>query len=191
MVKTCKTKIAALKATTVEARKTDTKVLQAKKINLDGKNILEYISENKTVILDERGILANDELDIWNSSVITDEDGNVIVDITPTSKEHDITTVTDEQLSVLRDCVKVINNEVLDANDNHLMYWQTDGLTIAYGKRKVQTSLPIPPMDTPPIPSMDTNCSIFYVDTTSTTIKCKIEIFNSDLSSLTNGSSMF
>jgi hypothetical protein len=54
----------------------DVRKLDVKKINLKGKNILEYIKENTTVILDERGTLANDELDIWNSYVTKDEDGN-------------------------------------------------------------------------------------------------------------------
>lgn len=107
----------------------DVRRLDAKKINLKGKNILEYINENKTTVLDERGTLANNELDIWNSYVTKDENGNVIVDMTPTPKEHSNETVTDEQLSTIRGCAKVINNEVLDADDNHLMYWQTDGLT--------------------------------------------------------------
>jgi hypothetical protein len=109
----------------------DVRKLDVKKINLKGKNILDYISDNKTSVLDERGTLANDNLDIWNSYVHVDDNGNVIVDATPTPKEHSIETVTDEQLSTIRSCAKVINNEVLDANDNHLMFWQTDGLTIS------------------------------------------------------------
>lgn len=57
----------------------DIRKLDVKKINLKGKNILEYIDESKTIILDERGTNANDELDIWMSNISTDEDGNVIV----------------------------------------------------------------------------------------------------------------
>jgi hypothetical protein len=68
------TTAAALKATTADIR-----TLDAKKINLKGKNIVDVIAENKTVVLDERGMLANDELDIWSSNISTDEDGNVIV----------------------------------------------------------------------------------------------------------------
>ena len=159
----------------------DVRKLDAKKINLKGKNILEYISENKTNVLDERGTNANDELDIWNSYVTKDENGNVIVDMTPTPKEHSIETFTDEQLSTIRDCAKVINNEVLDADDNHLMYWQTDGLT-----------------DGSAIFTECYNLTIFNSDLSSLTfcdsmfIGCSnLTSFNSDLSSLTNGFGMF
>lgn len=133
----------------------DVRKLDVKKINLKGKNILEYIDENKTNVLDERGTNADDELDIWNSYITKDEEGNVVVDMTPTPKEHDIHTITDEQLSTIRSCSKVINNEVLDANDNHLMYWQTDGLTIGYTQKTEEVGDGFPSI-------MESECSIFY-----------------------------
>ena len=140
----------------------DVRKLDVKKINLKGKNILEYISENKTNVLDERGINADDELDIWNSYITKDEEGNVIVDMTPTPKEHTLGSITNNQKSTLYRVAKIINNEVLDANGNHLMYWQTDGLTDASDFRN----------DGRPLLGTIIN-------------------FESDLSSLTNGDSMF
>lgn len=68
------TKTASLRAT-----KANVRTLDVKKIQLDGKNILDYLKDNKTIVLDDRGTLADDELDIWKSNVSIDEDGNVIV----------------------------------------------------------------------------------------------------------------
>ena len=160
----------------------DVRKLDVKKINLKGKNILEYISENKTTVLDERGTNADDELDIWNSYVTEDENGNVIINRSAKPKEHDITTVTDEQLSVLRSCTKVINNEVLDADDNHLMYWQTDGLTIGHFLKMVEGSM---------LPEIEREYSIFYEFDNVVEMTSDIQIFNSNLSSLTTGNNMF
>lgn len=110
----------------------DVRKLDVKKINLKGKNILEYISENKTTVLDERGTNADDELDIWNSYVNEDENGNVIINRSAKPKEHTYEEMTDEQKELLlNNAAQVIDNEVLDADGNHLMYWQTDGLTYA------------------------------------------------------------
>ena len=111
----------------------DIRKLDVKKINLKGKNILEYIKENTTVILDERGTNANDELDIWNSYVTKDVNGNVIINRNAKPKEHTYEEMTDAQKAlVMNDAAKLIDNELLDANGNHLMYWQTDGLTDGY-----------------------------------------------------------
>ena len=66
--------ISNLSATYADIRKLD-----VKKINLKGKNILEYIKESVPVILDERGTNADATLDIWNSYVTKDEFGNVII----------------------------------------------------------------------------------------------------------------
>ena len=68
------TRTASLRAT-----KANVRTLDVKKIQLDGKNILDYLKDNKTIVLDDRGTLADDELDIWKSNVSIDEDGNVIV----------------------------------------------------------------------------------------------------------------
>jgi hypothetical protein len=72
------TTTAALKATTADIR-----TLDAKNINLKGKNITDLIAENKTAVLDERGTLADDELDIWSSNVMKDEDDNIIIRESP------------------------------------------------------------------------------------------------------------
>jgi hypothetical protein len=119
--------ISNLSATYADIRKLD-----VKKINLKGKNILEYIKENSTVILDERGTLANDELDIWNSYVTKDENGNVIINRDAKPHVHGVKMgeiqvnyegITRSQLETLNTAVKVIDNEVLGANDEHIMYW--------------------------------------------------------------------
>lgn len=74
------TKTAALKSTTI-----DTRLLEAKKITIDGEDILTKIN---TTILDERGTLANGELDIWNSYVTKDEEGNYVIDKYNNGKTH-------------------------------------------------------------------------------------------------------
>ena len=158
--------ISNLSATYADIRKLD-----VKKINLKGKNILEYIEGNKTIILDERGTLANDELDVWNSYITKDENGNVIIDRNAKPKEHrsiernnDANSfavyegITESQANVIKTAVKVIDNEVLGANDEHIMYWQTDGLISGFWM-------------------------FYYCDNLTT--------FSSDLSSLTDGKEMF
>ena len=192
----------SLKTTIADVRR-----LNTKKIVLNGEDLTTTIKNNKTTVLDERGTNADDDLDIWNSYIIKDEEGNVVVDMTPTPKEHDIYTVTDEQLSVLRSCSKVINNEVLDADDNHLMYWQTDGLNIG-GYFGIFT-------DGDDLTSLyksimyfeNLNSGEFIENNNLTTFNSKLSsltdgtimfyccynltTFNSDLSSLMNGNQMF
>ena len=162
--KTYTTKTASLRAT-----KADIGNLDANKINLKGKNILEYIDESKTIILDERGTNANDELDIWNSYVTEDENGNVIINRSAKPHVHSIKHddiyhvnaiyegITESQHNIIKTAVKVIDNEVLGADDAHLMYWQTDGLTDGF--------------------------IMFYGS--------NLESFSSDLSNLTSGYQMF
>lgn len=75
----------------------DVRKLDVKKINLKGKNILEYIKENTTVILDERGTKADDELDIWNSYVTKDENGNVIINRDAKPFAHTYKTISSTQ----------------------------------------------------------------------------------------------
>lgn len=174
MAKNYNTKTASLKATIADVR-----VLDAKKMNLDGKNILDYISDSEFDSYDSRDPqLKNDELDIWNTEISLSDNGHI--EVKPL--EHDTTTLTEEQFSTIRSCSKVINNEVLDADDNHLMYWQTDGLTNSYGKIKIEI-----------VSGMTTNAngSIFYVTAMGVNFTSDIQIFNSDLSSLTNGTYMF
>ena len=161
----------------------DVRRLDVKKINLKGKNILEYIKENKTVILDERGTKADDELDIWNSYVTTDENGNVIINRSAKPKEHTYEEMTDEQKELLlNSAAKVIDNEVLDTNGNHLMYWQTDGLTNALYE-----------VDKDDDGEYDAEMSVFYnYDYANDYLSnSNLTTFSSDLSSLTEGVDMF
>jgi hypothetical protein len=58
----------------------DVRRLNAKKINLKGKNILEYISESKTVVKhshDTRETVTED--DLWGQWIETLDDGTVII----------------------------------------------------------------------------------------------------------------
>ena len=157
------TNTASLKATIADIRKLNTKVIDVNKLNVNGQDIKELIEENKTVILDERGTLANDELDIWNSSIVTDEDGNVTIGAKVEPKKHTYNSLTSDQKYILQRASKVINNEVMDEDGNHMMFWQTDGFTETnYGNFDVNR---------PPLGMMTE--------------------FDSDLSSLTNGYEMF
>ena len=144
------TSTAALKATSADIR-----ILDAKKIKLKGKNILDYIKESEFTNYDTRDPqLKNDEVDIWNTEISLSEEGHI--EVKPL--EHTYYEMTDGQEELLlNSAVKVIDNEVLDANGNHLMYWQTDGLT---------------------------DCMLMFTGGSITT-------FDSDLSSLINGSYMF
>ena len=160
------TKTAAVKATKADINKID-----AKKMLLNGKNILDYIGDSEFNSYDTRDPqLKNDELDIWNTEISLSDNGHIEVKphvhgITEikwdSSKREYIYTyegMTETQHNTLKTAAKVINNEVLGANNEHIMFWQTDGLT--NGSRVLY------------------NC----VNLTS---------FSSDLSSLTNGADMF
>ena len=126
------TNTASLKTTIADIRNLD-----AKQIKLKGQNILDYIKEAEFDSYDTRDPqLKNDELDIWNTEISLSEEGHIEVKphthaVLGDSDTLEITLegITDSQLSALRTAVKVINNEALGANDEHIMYWQTDGLT--------------------------------------------------------------
>jgi hypothetical protein len=102
------TKTAALKAT-----KADINRLDAKKLSLNGKNILDYINNYDT----RDPQLKNDELDIWNTEISISDNGHI--EVKPF--EHD--SLSSEQKTTIKSAVKVIDNEVLGADDEHLMYW--------------------------------------------------------------------
>jgi hypothetical protein len=158
----------------------DVRKLDVKKINLKGKNILEYIKENKTVILDERGTKADDELDIWNSYVTTDENGNVIINRDAKPFEHAHDTISSIQSTTIKSAVKVIDNEVLGANDEHIMYWQTDGLTNGesiFGNANIVT--------------FDSDMPSLTIANYMFTYTPSLTSFNGDLSSLVEGNDMF
>jgi hypothetical protein len=115
------TKTPSLKATFADVRNLD-----AKKMLLNGKNILDYISDSEFNSYDTRDPqLKNDELDIWNTAISLSDNGHI--EVKPL--EHTLGSITNNQKSTLYRAAKIINNEVLDTDNNHLMYWQTDGLT--------------------------------------------------------------
>lgn len=116
------TKTAALKATKADINKID-----AKKMLLNGKNILDYISDSEFNSYDTRDPqLKNDELDIWNTAISLSEEGHI--EVKPL--EHSISSIVNTlPFNTLQTAAKVIDNEVLKIDDTHIMYWQTDGLT--------------------------------------------------------------
>ena len=119
------TKTAALKAT-----KADINKLDAKKLLLNGKNILDYISDSEFNSYDTRDPqLKNDELDVWNTEISLSEEGHI--EVKPF--EHSYTSINSTQSTTLQSAVKIIDNEVLGENDEHIMFWQTDGLTDGHG----------------------------------------------------------
>ena len=168
------TKTASLRAT-----KADIGNLDTKKLFIDGVNITDLIKSGQVTILDDRGTLANDELDIWRSNVSTDEDGNVIVREYPQKFKISIDDMTETQKSTLKSAVKVENNQVLGADDAHLMFFETNALTNG-SYMFSHTALTSFSGDL----SSLTNGSAMFIDTDLTS-------FSGDLSSLTNGTSMF
>lgn len=167
-------RISALKSTTIDVR-----ILDAKKITLNGENILD---KTKVNVLDERGTLANDELDIWNSYITTDTKNNFVIDntTTPISHTHGKFSST-EQKSILQNTSKIINNEILDDSNKHLMYWQTNGLTDGYWLFKDNTNIKSVQSD---FSSLIKGTTMFYGCTNLTT-------FEGDLSSLDDSINMF
>ena len=129
MAKNYNTRTASLKATLADIRNLD-----AKQIKLKDKNILDYIKEAEFDSYDTRDPqLKNDELDIWNTEISLSDNGHI--EVKP--HVHGIKYymgyiyegVAESQVDTLKTAVKVIDNEVLGADDAHLMYWQSDGLT--------------------------------------------------------------
>jgi hypothetical protein len=124
MEKNYNTRTASLKATIADVRNLD-----AKQINLYGKNILEYIKESGFDSYDTRDPqLKNDELDIWNTEISLSDNGHIEVkphvhSIIGSSWHVPLEGVTDSQSNALETAVKIIDNEVLGANDEHIMYW--------------------------------------------------------------------
>lgn len=137
MSKNYNTRTASLKATIADIRNLD-----AKQINLDGKNILDYISDSEFNSYDTRDPeLKNDELDIWNTEISLSDNNHIEVKPFEHGISYSLDTeeisslegVTESQYNTLRTAVKVIDDEVLGENDEHIMYWQTDGLKYGDG----------------------------------------------------------
>lgn len=175
------TTTAALKAT-----KADIRNLNAQEIKLKDKNILDYIKDSEFDSYDTRDPqLKNDELDIWNTEISLSEEGHI--EVKP--KEHGITYdngyvyegITESQQNTLKTAVKVIDNEVLGADDAHLMYWQTDGLT---GGNKILNNCSALTTFNSDLSSLTNGYQMFY--------NCSnITSFNGNLSSLTEADRMF
>lgn len=173
MAKEYNTRTASLKATIADIRNLD-----AKQIKLKDKNILDYIKESEFNSYDTRDPqLKNDELDIWNTEISLSEEG--YIEVKPL--EHTYDSISSSQSTTLESAVKVIDNEVLGANDVHIMYWQTDGLTNGQKLFLNHKSIAIFESDLLSLKEADgifKNCR-------------KLAIFNGNLSSLTNGANMF
>ena len=168
------TKTASLRATQADVRTLDTK-----KLFIDGVNINDLIKNGQVTILDDRGTLANDELDIWRSNVSTDEQGNVIVREYPQKFEISIDNMSSTQKSTLESAVKVENNQVLGADNTHLMFFETNALTNGH-HMFTYSSLESFSGD---LSSLVNGQSMFG--------DAKLNSFSGDLSSLTNGRLMF
>ena len=144
--------IAHLSSTQADVRILNAKVVDAKQIKLKDKNILDYIKESEFNSYDTRDPqLKNDELDIWNTEISLSENGHIEVKPLEHSVTYDDETseeyyegVTETQVNTLRTGIKIINNDVLGENDEHIMYWQSNGLTdggILFGLSELTTFL--------------------------------------------------
>lgn len=200
------TKTAALKAT-----KADINKLDAKKVLLNGKNILDYISESGFNSYDTRDPqLKNDELDIWNTGISLSDNGHIEVKPHVHSMSFDLDTmniifegITESQHNTLKSAVKVIDNEVLGENDEHIIYWQSNGLTVGMGVFSSSSALTSFSSDLSSLTDgvgMFQNCknlTSFTSDLHRLTISsnmfgnCSLSSFTSDMPSLTNGYQMF
>ena len=177
----------------LRATKGDFSKIDAKQIILNGKNILDYISDSEFDSYDTRDPqLKNDELDVWNTAISLSDNGHIEVKPNEHSVEltfdsskgqfiHTYKGITESQANTIKTAVKVVDNEVLGANDEHIMYWQTDGLTDGYKMFNNCTNLTSFSSDL----SSLTDGEGMFKDCSNLTS------FTSDLSSLTNGSQMF
>lgn len=172
------TKTAALKATKADINKID-----AKKMLLNGKNILDYISDSEFNSYDTRDPqLKNDELDIWNTAISLSEEGHI--EVKP--KEHSYKTIPITTLHMFKNVVTIRNNEVFDGDNNHVMYWQTDGLTDGTYIFGLSDGAPVSNIVTfdSDMPSLTNGNNMFSYTP-------YLVSFNGDLSSLVEGEDMF
>ena len=169
------TKTPSLKATIADIRNLD-----VKKMSINGEDLSTIIKNNKTIILDERGTLANDELDIWNSSIKVDELNNVVVDTNVMPYMHSYQELNDEQVNAIISASKVIDNQVFDKDNNHLMFWQTSGLTESNSLFQGKTNISVFKSD---LSSLTQGAYMFSYS--------PIVTVEADMSSLTVGTGMF
>ena len=163
------TKTGALKATIADINRLD-----AKKIALNGKNILDYLSESKTIVFDERGETAS-EKDLWGTTVTTDADGIVSV-------SHNFVTNPNAYNTAAWDSsvTKVKNNKAYQG-ENFYCNIQTDMIKDgAYMFYKLAN-----------LTSFESDLSSLQNGSTMFCKTSNLNTFNANLDSLTNGSHMF
>ena len=154
------TRTASLRATKIDTSK----------IILKGKNILDYITESKTKVLDDRGEFVTDQ-DLWGTTVTTDENGVVHVShkflSNPNGEEawnSEVKSVKDNKAYTSTGLLCNIQTEMIK-DGSYMFYWS-------------------------PLTSFRSDLSSL-VNGRQMFRKCSLESFISDLSSLVNGSSMF
>ena len=118
------TKTAAIKATMGSIR-----ILNVKDLIVDGEDIGEKISNAKSNVMDERGTLANDDLDIWSSYISKDEIGNIIIKEEAEPIRHNYLSLSNSVKECMDRTKFVRNNKLKDSEDNHIMFWQSGGFT--------------------------------------------------------------
>ena len=182
MSKIFTTNTATLKATIADIRSLD-----AKQIKLKDKNILDYIKESEFNSYDTRDPqLKNDELDIWNTEISLSDNGHIEVKPKDHGTIHDGRNVTDygltdAQREIIKSAVKVIDNEILDENDNHVIYWQTDGLTSSFNFYQFENIVEFKSDLT----------ALTYGDNLFAVLPNVLVEFNGNLDNLDNGCQMF
>ena len=166
MTKNYTTKTASLHATVIDSRNVD-----AKKISIDGKNVLDYINEKETIVKDERDLIT--ENDIWGTKVIKDENDNVIV-------THDFITIPTDNESPWKKQVTKIEDNKAYIGDEFYANIQTD--MIKDGNKLFENNKTLKTFHSD-LTSM-TNGSVTFAGSS-------LESFEGNTSSLTNGRYMF
>lgn len=115
------TSTAALKATIADIR-----LLNAKKININGKSIIGEIS-------DLRGNNAT-PYDVWPNGVQDDGKGNIVVYPMGYNKIS-LDDITDEQYEKICSSAKIIDNVCYDNDDNIICYFETSSIKNTMGER--------------------------------------------------------
>lgn len=191
------TRTASLRATKIDTSK----------ITLKGKNILDYISESKTKVLDDRGEFVTDQ-DLWGTSVTTDENGVVHV-------SHKWVTNPNTFLSPWNSSVKAVQNNkayseiTTDAEGNFtgvnessaVANIQTEriknGGAMFHGTSLASFSGDLSSLTNGTIMFGSTPLSSFDIDLSNLTVgvnmfqNTSLTSFNVNLSSLVNGKTMF
>ena len=165
MTKNYTTKTASLKATKIDARNLD-----AKKISIDGKNVLDYIDENETIVKDTREAIT--ENDLWVSETTKDENGAVIISHNPIKKSTGIYSAWNRDVTKVEDNKAYIGDELYaniqtDAIVDGCAFFRTGNIESFKSK----------------LTSMTTGYHMFS--------NSKLKTFEADTPSLTNGDSMF